>query len=242
MFVFPMVGLSSRFYNAGYSVPKYMLKAKGESLFYHSVNSFKRYFKVESFVFIIKAGEENEEFVNNEVRSLGIANYTIIPLDYMTRGQAETVYRGLKLLTGDLSNEKLTIFNIDTMRPSFTYPKIINKIDGYLEVFRGEGANWSFIRTDGDTKCSVIETAEKKAISDLCSTGLYHFKSIKLFNEAFEKYYYERCDSNDKQSELYVAPIYNSILEKSDIRYHEISPDSVVFYGVPSEYIEFINS
>lgn len=37
--IFPMAGLSSRFAKAGYDKPKYMLDLKGNSVFFHAVNS-----------------------------------------------------------------------------------------------------------------------------------------------------------------------------------------------------------
>lgn len=43
--IFPMAGLSSRFAKAGYDKPKYMLDLKGNSVFFHAVNSFKNILK-----------------------------------------------------------------------------------------------------------------------------------------------------------------------------------------------------
>ncbi|EKO3985769.1 capsular biosynthesis protein, partial [Vibrio fluvialis] len=42
MIMIPMAGMSSRFFKAGYSKPKYMLEAKGKTLFEHSVLSFEK--------------------------------------------------------------------------------------------------------------------------------------------------------------------------------------------------------
>ncbi|TOH10549.1 capsular biosynthesis protein, partial [Vibrio parahaemolyticus] len=44
MIVIPMAGMSSRFFKAGYKLPKYMLEAHGKSLFEHSLRSFESYF------------------------------------------------------------------------------------------------------------------------------------------------------------------------------------------------------
>ncbi|EKD6920812.1 capsular biosynthesis protein, partial [Campylobacter coli] len=43
--VFPMAGLSSRFSNAGYKIPKYMLEIQNQTVFYNAVLSFKCYFE-----------------------------------------------------------------------------------------------------------------------------------------------------------------------------------------------------
>ncbi|ELZ6526290.1 capsular biosynthesis protein, partial [Campylobacter jejuni] len=52
--IFPMAGLSSRFAKAGYDKPKYMLDLKGNSVFFHAVNSFKKYFKDFKFLFVYR--------------------------------------------------------------------------------------------------------------------------------------------------------------------------------------------
>ena len=39
--IFPMAGLSSRFANARYTEPKYMVDLNGNSVFAHVINGFK---------------------------------------------------------------------------------------------------------------------------------------------------------------------------------------------------------
>ncbi|MFT6835369.1 MAG: dTDP-glucose pyrophosphorylase, partial [Francisellaceae bacterium] len=186
MIVIPMAGLSSRFFRAGYTKPKYMLEAHGKSLFAHAVSSFSAYFKTEEFLFIVRDTLGTINFINKEISALNIQKSHIFILDRETKGQAETVYLGLESLPKN--DVPITIFNIDTFRPEFRYPDNINKWDGYLEVFTGEGANWSFAKPVNSTSTKVIETAEKRAISNLCCTGLYYFKNITLFNKAYNDY------------------------------------------------------
>jgi hypothetical protein len=50
--------------------------------------------------------------------------------------------------------------------------------EGYLEVFRGEGDNWSFVRPIAEESTQIDLTTENTPISDLCCTGLYHFADI----------------------------------------------------------------
>ncbi|WP_318478309.1 glycosyltransferase family 2 protein [Photobacterium leiognathi] len=241
MIVIPMAGLSSRFFKAGFNKPKYMLDAHGISLFDHAVKSFEKYFNNEKFLFIVRDVYQTPEFVKKRVDALGIKNSEIIIIDKETRGQAETVFLGLDLSECN-ENETLTIFNIDTFRPNFIFPEK-NKIDdGYLEVFKGTGDNWSFVKPENCNSKKVIETTEKKPISDLCCTGLYYFSSISLFKEAYEEYVSlpEECW---EKGELYVAPLYNYLIKKGkEITYNEISLNDVIFCGVPDEYFDFIKS
>lgn len=237
MIVIPMAGMSSRFFKAGYTKPKYMLKAHGKTLFEHSVSSFKKYFKTERFLFIVRDVYETPMFVEEESQMLGICDFELVVLDKETRGQAETVALGLESASD--YDGQLTIFNIDTFRPGFKFPSLAEDSDGYLEVFKGEGDNWSFAKPLNDNSKLVLETAEKNPISDLCSTGLYHFKNKHLYLKAYYEYL-NKPESEWEKGELYIAPLYNTLISKGfNIHYNEISRNAVVFCGTPNEYEDF---
>lgn len=237
-----MAGLSSRFFKAGYSQPKYMLIAHGKTLFAHAVESFSRYFENEHFLFIVRDAYETPTFVAEQAAQLGIAKYDIVILNKETRGQAETVTLGieeLKQKSRSFSDCPITIFNIDTFRPGFVYPDLNQLGDGYLEVFKGSGANWSFAKPASDDSTVVVQTAEKKPISDLCCTGLYHFRSLGQYLAAYYDYLSKPEDEWEK-GELYVAPLYNNLIKSGYIiHYHLIPREKVIFCGVPEEYTEF---
>lgn len=239
MIVIPMAGLSSRFFKAGYSQPKYMLEAHGNSLFRHSVESFKAYFETETFLFIIRDVYNTYDFVTSEIVSMGIKSYQIFVLENETRGQAETVYLALESLD---SHDSITIFNIDTFRPNFQYPANLDQFDGYLEVFEGSGDNWSFIKVAQDDTNKVILTTEKNPVSNLCCTGLYYFADMQKFKSIFLEYA-NRPQSEWEKAELYVAPLYNLLINQDAyISYDLIDSNDVIFCGVPQEYIDFKNS
>ncbi|WP_299734770.1 hypothetical protein [uncultured Endozoicomonas sp.] len=243
MIVIPMAGLSSRFTEAGYKKPKYMLEAKNKTLFEHSVMSFENYFKTEMFLFIALDINNSEQFIDEKCHRLGIVNYKIIILKIPTRGQAETVYMGLKQSGAD-TEEQLIIFNIDTFRPGFKLPTTfsLQEVDGYLETFIGAGKNWSNVVPVEQASDRVKLTAEKKELSKYCCTGLYVWSRIQKFYEAFEEMIIKKPDELS-EGEYYIAPMYNSLIRAgADVRYTIISRESVVFCGIPSEYLEFIKS
>ncbi|HAS6235508.1 TPA: glycosyltransferase family 2 protein [Vibrio vulnificus] len=237
MIMIPMAGMSSRFFNAGYSKPKYMLEAKGKTLFEHSVLSFEKYFKDELFVFVVRDVYETKKFVIDQVKKLGIKDFKIFCLDFETKGQAETVFLGLDRVD---DNESLTIFNIDTFRPEFSYPDLSSKEDGYLEVFQGSGDNWSFVLPENEESTLLVETAEKRPISDLCCTGLYYFNKVSDFKLSYNDYLNKPKELWEK-GELYVAPLYNFLIKNGkSIHYHKIEYDEVIFCGTPDEYDDFL--
>lgn len=240
MIIIPMAGKSSRFAACGYVEPKYMLTAHGNSLFYHSLLSFKKYFTTEIFIFIARDFSDTIEFIKSECFRLGLVHYEIILLNEFTRGQAETVYKGLLHLAPSVS-ERITIFNIDTFRKNFEFPQKISceSVDGYLETFEGQGENWSYVEPLNETQQTVRRTAEKVQISRYCCTGLYYWRNSQVYKEAYKSHFSSK-NVNLVNGEYYIAPMYNSIISQgADVRYTIINKNDVIFCGVPSEYESF---
>ena len=235
-----MAGLSKRFTDAGFTLPKYMLYAREKSLFNLAVSSFKAYFKTEKFLFIARDVFCTKEFIQKECEILGISFFEVVILNEPTRGQAETVYLGL-LASNLPDTEPILIFNIDTFRPNFSFPVELSNWDGYLEVFEGDGANWSYAKTENSESTKVVQTAEKEEISKYCSTGIYYFKKKVSFMLAFDA---ANVDiSKIKLKELYVAPLYNYLIGiGQEIHIDIIQQEEVTFCGVPAEYIDFLGS
>lgn len=234
MIVIPMAGLSRRFTEMGYKLPKYMLTLGDETVFDRAVRSFSKYFRTEEFLFIVRDVCHTVEFVKERCEYLGIRSYDIAIISKPTDGQAETVNLGLDYLSVP-NDMPLTIFNIDTFRKNFSYPQDswFDSAAGYLEVFQGEGANWSYVRRSAAEEGLAIEVAEKRPISDLCCTGLYYFARAGDFRQALDEERFVRS-----AQELYVAPLYNHLIRLSkNIYYKKIELSEVIFCGVPAEYL-----
>lgn len=224
-----MAGLSSRFAHAGYALPKYALDLHGRTMFDWAIYSFERYFHSEHFLFVVRPDGFAKEFVTDAARALGISRYDIIELEHDTRGQAETAYLALREFACDFP---VTIFNIDTIRYDYQKPEFLDLCDGYLEVFKGDGEHWSFVEPGVDF--SVVRTTEKDRISDLCSDGLYYFKSQFQFRKIFEK----ALALNKKvKGEFYIAPLYNQLISAGGVvKYAVIGMEQIDFCGTPDEY------
>jgi len=232
--VFPMAGRSRRFAEAGYQGPKYKLPVGRSNIFREVVRGFEAFYATEEFCFITQAADDVADFIKAECAVMGLRAPIVAALEHGTRGQAETVVLGLDQ-AGVGWDAPITIFNIDTIHKRYALPDdpAVRDADGYLEVFIGEGDGWSFVKSaPGSSR--VLETTEKRRISDLCSTGLYYFKRYGDMADAFR----EAVQSGNVQAgEYYVAPLYNRLIEHGlDIRFNLIANDRIVFSGVPSEY------
>ncbi|EBU4654731.1 TPA: glycosyltransferase family 2 protein [Citrobacter braakii] len=231
MIIIPMAGLSSRFFKAGYTEPKYKLKAHDKTLFEWSVKTFEQYYQSEKFIFICRDVYDTPAFVEAELQHMGIKDYEVVVLTAETRGQAETVFLALDKVP---DNEPIVIFNIDTHEKHFEFATEAN--DAYLEVFKGEGEHWSFAQPKGNTTL-VERTTEKVRISDLCSNGVYGFKNKETFTNA----YIELIRSNP--GELYIAPMFNFIIAKGmRVRYKLVEHSDHIFMGTPAEYTDFLGT
>ena len=228
-----MAGKSSRFYKAGYTLPKFMLPLNGKTIFEEAVSSFKKYFKTDFFLFITRTDDGSKDFVSMKCSELNIKNFEIICINHDTKGQAETISMGLdRMKMTPKINEPVYIFNIDSIRVNFIKPtlKFLENVAGYLEVFIGEGEHWSFV--EASTNNFVKKTTEKIKISDLCSNGLYYFESIDLFNETFEMF-----KITNNYNELFVAPMYNQLIESNlTVKYVLLENNETIFSGTPDEY------
>mgnify|MGYP006135418299 CR=1 FL=1 len=238
MFVIPILGKSNRFFKSGYQIPKYKFPIGGADLFSLSVSSFKEYFKTDRFVFIVRSDFSDIKYFEDSVANLGIKDFSIKQHLGDTQGQAESVQ--LALETED-DIEELYIFNIDTILMNFSKGDFASNVDGYLEVFVGEGSHWSFILpAKGDRENLVERVVEKNRISNLCSNGLYYFKTARMFLDALNEY---KIKFIKGEGELYVAPLYSTLIDlKFDIRYKLIKKKDIGFCGVPSEYESFIKT
>lgn len=236
MIVIPMAGNSRRFFEAGYTRPKYELPLGGESLFARSVRSFEHYFVTERFVFVCRDDMNASEFVRQQCEQLGILNAEVASLPGATRGQAETVLLGMERC-GFQHTESMIVFNIDTIRTGWRFPPACEFVDGYLEVFEGEGDHWSFVAPASPYTRRVCRTTEKERISNLCSTGLYYFAQAGDFAAACRDALADVESFRAKWAEVYVAPLYNQLIANGKVvAYDCVDIHTIGFSGTPAEY------
>lgn len=235
--VITMGGLGSRFRKAGYTVPKYMIEANGKTLFEWSMISLEGYAdEVNQYIFIAMKDEtvDVEGFIKEQCEKLGLENYHVILLDYLTDGQATTATLAEKYWNPD---NALLIYNIDTYVEAGEMNSQELKGDGFIPCFQAEGDHWSFVRLDDEGK--VAEIKEKERISNYCTLGAYYFKTCKLYKDLYDEYYTKTRELVN--GEKYVAPLYDYLLSKGgEIYISDIDPAKVHVLGTPEELEAFL--
>jgi len=235
--VITMAGLGSRFRNAGFKIPKYMITAKNKTLFEWSMESLLDYnSNVYKYVFLVQARDNASDFIRDKCKYYNIKNLEIIEIDYPTDGQATTAMLAIPFC---IIEKPVLIYNIDTYIEPFELKLIDISGDGHIPCFHAEGDHWSFVKLDKNG--NVIEVKEKNRISDYCSLGAYYFSSAKLFNDLYNEYFTKE-NMHDDMKEKYIAPLYNLMIKKKmSVTMITIKSSKVHVLGTPEELKIFIN-
>lgn len=233
--IITMGGLGSRFQKAGYTVPKYMIEAKGKTLFEWSMDSLLDYNShVGKYIFVVRAEDNSSDFIREKCRNYNLEDIEIVLLDHLTDGQATTAMLALPFCKDE---EPIMIYNIDTYVEPYVLKFDEIKGDGHIPCFHAEGTHWSFARLDDSGK--VVEVREKTRISDNCTLGAYYFSSAKLYKEIYAEYY--NGNENLEHNEKYVAPLYNHMIKNGhEVTISIVDFDKVHVLGTPEELKLFI--
>ena len=222
MVILTINGKGNRFLEAGVTTPKFMLEYKNSTVIKHIIVNLKAGFSADTnfYVGLNKIYIDYIPYLKCLFRELDMFHEIIVLDD--TKGQADTV----KVLVEKIGapNVAMWVVNCDTLVSNkWRFEYSMNDI--VVEVFESNLPVYSYI--DSLDKVSVI--AEKKAISNLASTGNYFFKDSKKFLELFHesKYY----------GEIFISDvIQEGIDRKLSVIGDKVSSSSVKVLGTPAQY------
>jgi len=236
MLIITMAGASSRFKKFGYSKPKFLLKFGDDKIITHIIRSYNEFIEKNSAIFVYNSNDIDKNQLNNLILLSGCKreNFELLDLKKITNGQAETA--AIAIETHELFGP-ITIVNIDTLYTDWTEIDYSEKkfIDGYLDVTKWQGNNWSFIKNDLSGR--VFEIAEKSRISNLTSTGLYSFRSGKIYLD-YQKSIAKETNNDQFLGEYYISSVYKKMLSDGlYIHSRQIDTKKLKLFGTPQEYI-----
>lgn len=229
----PMAGRGSRFADVGVRLPKPLIDVRGKPMYAWAMDSLPLAL-AERVVFICLAEHLEDRSLADDIRTRYAAlNPTIVSLDRVTEGQACTVLVAREYIDND---KPLLIYNADTFCRSRLDERLATlpaTVDGLLGVFEAPGDKWSFARVDGDGR--VVETAEKRRISNWATTGLYYFTRGRDFVRQADA----MIEANERErGEFYVAPVYNRLIAAGGNVVIDVA-DEVWVLGTPEDLSDF---
>ena len=225
-----MAGRYSRFINEGYRFPKYLLPWGKNSILFEIIYHLSKNNVVNNIYLIAnKRDIIYMPHVRNILKSLGKSSDNLFLISD-TKGQSKTAQIAVEKINNRFGNIEgpILFHNIDTIlynRNLKNVYELLTKYDGYIDVFKSNNRDYSYVLTDQNVVTSI---AEKILISEHATSGLYGFSS---FNK-FIKYY---DDSND----IYISDIYKRMINQgqkiliSDV-YDE---NDTIVLGTPVEYL-----
>src|ERR1035437_1494388 len=234
--VIPMAGRGSRFQEAGYAFPKPLIDINGKTMIEVVINNLKPTVD-HKFIFICQKEHYEKYDLHNIFKNTTNNNFEVVQINGITQGAACTGLCAKEFINND---DDLLIANSDQYIQN-DVNKFLNKSrkenkDGVIMTFTASHPKWSYARVD-DTGL-VLETAEKKVISNNATVGIYYFKKGSDFVKSAESMIKKGIKSNN---EFYVCPVYNElILEGKKIYIDEISVDKIHGLGTPEDLDKFL--
>ena len=231
-----MAGRGSRFQEAGYAFPKPLIDINGKTMIEVVINNLKP--KTDhKFIFICQKEHFEKYDLHNILKNATNNNFEVVQINGITQGAACTVLCAKQYINSD---DELLIANSDQFIEN-DINSFINKSrkgnkDGVIMTFTASHPKWSYARVDKTGK--VLETAEKKVISNNATVGVYYFKNGKDFVKGAEEMIKKGIKQNN---EFYVCPVYNElILDGKKIYIDEISADKIHGLGTPEDLEQFL--
>lgn len=231
-----MAGGNKSFEFAGYSFPKPVIDVHGKTMIEVVVNNLRPNSE-HHFVFVCFREHYEKYDLYNIFKSATNGLFDAVCIGQPTSGQACSALAALKHIDND---DELLIANsdqfIDVSIDDFLKRARQAEVDGLIMTFKSSHPKWSFVRTDGTDK--IVETAEKKVISDNATAGLYYFKRGRDFVQSAEAMIHKDIRYNDQ---FYICPCYNElILQDKNIYKYEVPVEKMHGMGTPEDLNAFL--
>lgn len=225
--VIPMAGRGSRFADAGYKKPKPLIDVKGKPMIQVVTENLTP--KCEHrFIYICQNQHIKDYNLVPLLKSLA-KNVEIIGIDGVTEGQVCTVLKAKEYINNDeplmcANSDQYIDFDINDYLSAMQN----GNYDGFIMTMKANDPKWSYAKTDDNG--FVVETAEKKVISDEATVGIFNFKHGRDLVLSAEQMIKDNIRVNN---EFYTCPCYNYLIKKGKkIGIYNIGEEYNGMYGL----------
>ena len=223
--VVPMAGRGQRWKDAGYTFPKPLVEIKNKPMIQLVLENLK----LEGNYIFIVLKEHIEKFSLDVLLKNLKPNCTIVPIDSVTNGAAESFLAAKDLI----KNNPLIIANSDQIL-EWSSTDFINFLDkknpdGAIITYTSNHPKNSFVKINSEGK--IVEVVEKKPINDHANAGIFYYKNGLDFVKAIETMINKNIRTNN---EFFIAPTFNELdlNSKNVLAYHVQNVKSM---GTPEE-------
>lgn len=219
--IMPMAGEGNRFKEAGYNIPKPLIKFEGKELYRHSLESldfsnYKKYVNINiKYTFIVRKEFIDDYNIDVEIKKY-YPNANILFVDKTTRGALETLMIAKELIEDDdyvISTDCDFKFQCDSYVRQIWERCIYDHISHVPMVmtFYSRNPMYSFIHPVNKHYGDHLE--EKNPISSYAICGCYALGNGKNLKLASEQYIKDFEEGKIKSKELYISGVYNYVIK-----------------------------
>ena len=235
--VISLAGKSQRFFDEGFSKPKYYLPmADGKTMIEHAIDTLN----IPGNLILILQKEHCDKYAIDIFLKEKYPNAVICYLDYYTQGAAESVYLATKdLIDNDMP---LVISNCDQSlewdSKDFIKKTLEESIDGCVLTFWADTTKNSYAKVEeGTTK--IVELAEKIVISNDSLVGVHSWKKGSEFCRSFEEMLNKNIRANN---EFYISISYNPLINSGKNIHIVPMKESEKYWsvGTPVQYYDYL--
>jgi len=197
----PMAGEGKRFKNAGYKLPKPLIKINGEPMFIRSAKCMP---KADLWIFLVKEKFLENSLIEKEINK-NFKNNEIIPIKKSTEGQASTCFLAKEYLQ---KNDQIFISSCDNYF-EINQNDYVDKSKKYDVLIFTAGANKIHVQNPNwfgwvkNSKNGSIEISCKKQISstpinDRIIVGSFFFRNLSSFQNSIESLFKKKNKINNE--------------------------------------------
>ena len=257
--VLPMSGPSLYSTAGGYSYPKLLTEVHGKTLLEYALQPFSESIQINEVVALVPKKERKQNSLRDVIGFAAKKPLSLIDLNAPTGGGLCTAL----MAVDELGGGEIVIASADQYLP-IDLDEILNRFrnlesDAGVLTFKSVHPKWSYAKLD--ERALVLQTAEKKPISDTAMAGFFYFNSAKSFVEAAKNVirkqnsingsYYVSSTINElilagkKVSSLEISgENYHNFYDEHSIRAFEASYDNTAQknYDASRAYVDAFNS
>jgi len=218
--VIMMAGDDKDFSGANSKYPKMLAEINGKPMIEVVIDNLKPLLEEKNkIIFAIRKNDNDNYYLGNIIKLL-IPHAHVITINKETAGAALTALLTIEVMDKSLP---LILVNGDQVLDC-NFQEILDNfnqklVDAGVVVFKSVHPRWSYVKVDD--LGLVVESAEKKPISDNATAGFYYYKKSLDFIK-YAKIMILKDGHVD--GVFYICPVFNEmILDRKKITYFEIS-------------------
>jgi dTDP-glucose pyrophosphorylase len=197
-----MAGRGHRFIESGYQLPKPMIDVQGKPMIARVLENIA--FDAR-YIFIIR--KDHAELLKS-VLYAERPDCIVIEIEYITEGAACTCLLAKEHINND---EHLLVANCDQImewNPQSFLEALKQDVDGYILTFASDSPSYSYAKVNRHGY--VTRVAEKEVISNVATTGVYHWSRGSYMIDSCEQMISKQLRH---KGEFYLCPSYNEMIE-----------------------------